>query len=142
MSISTMLPHIATIRPGFPIGGRAVGRICRQFRRYPIGCARFFETMNRTARRMITRQEAARRISERAARDPVFRHSLKIAPHATLEAMFGVDLPPDLEIEILQDKPQRLHIVLPENDMTDEALEAMAARISGWNERGRNGDAG
>ncbi|WP_449221645.1 NHLP leader peptide family RiPP precursor [Tistrella mobilis] len=85
---------------------------------------------------MISRQEAERRIFDRAARDPVFRHSLKIAPHATLEAMFGVDLPPDLEIEILQDNPQRVHIVLPENDMTDDALKALAARMSGWNQPG------
>lgn len=85
---------------------------------------------------MISRQEAERRIFDRAARDPVFRHSLKIAPHATLEAMFGVDLPPDLEIEILQDDPQRVHIVLPENDMTDDALKALAARMSGWNQPG------
>ncbi|WP_372069963.1 hypothetical protein P7L75_05555 (plasmid) [Tistrella mobilis] len=85
---------------------------------------------------MISRQEAVRRISDRAARDPVFRHSLKIAPHATLEAMFGVHLPPDLEIEILQDAPRRVHIVLPENDLTDEVLEEMAARMSGWNQPG------
>ncbi|WP_372053419.1 hypothetical protein P7L74_03515 (plasmid) [Tistrella mobilis] len=131
MSRSTLMPHIATIRhrnrhprlddcSGRPI--LPVGHLLRRHRQ--------------DHHSMISRQEAERRIFDRAARDPVFRHSLKIAPHATLEAMFGVDLPPDLEIEILQDDPQRVHIVLPENDMTDDALKALAARMSGWNQPG------
>jgi len=61
----------------------------------------------------MAEQASMRDVVARATRDAEFRGRFMHDPHGTLKKEFNIDLPADLEIAVLEDGPERVHIVLP-----------------------------
>lgn len=77
-------------------------------------------------------EEQARRIAQivsRAWRDEVFRYRLLSDPARTLRAE-GVSIPQGVEVRILEDTDQVLHVVLPIKPSSQELSEE-EFRVSG-----------
>lgn len=66
----------------------------------------------------------------RAQEDPAFRERLVLDPKAALEEEFEVSLPARFQVDVVQERPDRLCIVLPVDlsGMSDRAARAMAGR--------------
>lgn len=76
------------------------------------------------------RAELEARIVRRAAADEAFRERLIADPHAALSEELGVALPARLEVEVVQERPDALCIVLPVDlsGMGHDATWAMTGR--------------
>lgn len=61
---------------------------------------------------MSSLDQAMDRIIEKSCMDPDFRMRLKDDPRATLRE-FGVEIPDDVEIAVLEDTPRKLNLTLP-----------------------------
>ena len=74
---------------------------------------------------MKTRQD----LITRATEDAAFREQLKADPRGTVEREFGVPLPGDYEITVVEETPRRACIVLPmrESELSEEELASLSA---------------
>lgn len=52
-------------------------------------------------------------IIRRAVLEPAFRAALQADPKGTLEAALGKPLPDNVAVEVLQEQPQKIYLVLP-----------------------------
>lgn len=77
-----------------------------------------------------------RAIVLKAQTDPVFRAALLADPKAALKDAFGIDLPADVSVAVVEETAQALTLVLPQapvaaadNDdvLSDDELEMVAA---------------
>lgn len=74
-------------------------------------------------------------VLERAARDPRFREQLRQDPRGTVSREFGVQVPPDVAVEVLEETPQKVYLVLPAapvqrgQELSGQDLESVAG---GW----------
>ena len=59
------------------------------------------------------RARLERRIVERARSDPEFRARLIAAPREAVGEELGLDLPESIEVEVVEERPDKLAIVLP-----------------------------
>lgn len=59
------------------------------------------------------RQSIERQVLERAARDPQFREQLKQDPRGTVARDFGVQVPQDITVEVVEERPSKVYLVLP-----------------------------
>lgn len=79
---------------------------------------------------MPSRQEAEQQIIMKSLEDASFRQQLKANPKAVLSQELGGQLPADVTIEVLEETPNKLYLVLPpmpvEEELSDEQLEAVA----------------
>ena len=91
--------------------------------------------MNVEEQYVAKRAELWQRLMSRAANDEEFRAALKDKPKEALEAEFGIAIPDDAEIQVLEETPERQYIVLPprlmgdDGSLSEEELEAVAG---GW----------
>jgi hypothetical protein len=78
--------------------------------------------------RLVSREEFEQEVLQRARRDRGFRDQLLASPTDALKATFGLELPPGVEIQVLQETISRFYLVLPVNveELTDEQLAAVA----------------
>lgn len=60
-----------------------------------------------------TRAFAREHLQNRAAEDPAFRASLLADPRAAIKDLFGQELPPEYEVQVVEETPTRLVLVLP-----------------------------
>ncbi len=72
------------------------------------------------------------RLIGRAATDPNFRQQLLANGRATIERELGIKLPADLEIQVIEETPNRLCLVLPmkqeaQGQLPDAELKGVAA---------------
>jgi hypothetical protein len=77
----------------------------------------------------VSRQEFERDVILRAGVDPTFRQRLLADPRAALQETYGVEFPPAVEIEVLEEKPAKFYLVLPSaesEELTDDQLTAVA----------------
>lgn len=78
------------------------------------------------------RQNLDNQIIERAARDPRFREQLKQDPRGTLARDLGVQLSPDVTVEVVEETPSTVYLVLPDapaergEELADQDLDAAA----------------
>lgn len=83
------------------------------------------------------RQGLEAQVIERAGKDPQFRDQLKQDPHGTVSRDFGVQVPQDITLEILEETPTKVYLVLPASpaqrgqELSGEELEAVAGGWSG-----------
>src|SRR5437763_1888421 len=56
---------------------------------------------------------ARQHLQKRAVEDPQFRADLLADPRATVEHEFGGPLPPEIELNVFEESPTRLYVVLP-----------------------------
>jgi hypothetical protein len=75
-----------------------------------------------------SRQEFERDVLERAAADPAFRAELLANSRAAILKIYGVELPPSIELKVLEETPTTFYLVLPAqtDELTDEQLAAVA----------------
>jgi hypothetical protein len=66
------------------------------------------------------------RLVARALADPAFRARLLDTPREAVEEELGVELPSDLEVVVIEERPDRLAIVLPA-DLTGLGTDAVWA---------------
>ena len=79
--------------------------------------------------RSLSRQEFEKEVLSRAQGDAAFRQQLLADPRAALKAAFGVELPPDVGVQVLEETPTRFYIVLPVQ--TSELSDEQLAQVSG-----------
>jgi hypothetical protein len=74
----------------------------------------------------------AAQLIQKAMTDPAFKARLLADPKATLEAWYGRTMPAGLSVEVLQETPQKVFLVLPAagtGEVSDKELEAMAGGL-------------
>jgi len=73
-----------------------------------------------------TRDELEAQIVARAWADEGFRERLRTDPHAAVADETGFDVPESIEIEVLEETPEKAYLVIPMNrvEIADEQLEA------------------
>jgi hypothetical protein len=82
-----------------------------------------------------SRESVTSRIVDRATRDPQFRQELLRNPTETVEQELGVRLPAGMEIQVVEETPSTLYLVLPPQpvaagqEISDRELEQVAG---GW----------
>jgi Nitrile hydratase, alpha chain len=76
------------------------------------------------------RPEIERRIIARAQSDPEFRERLISDPRAALGELLGVEVPERIEVQVVQERPDLMCIVLPVNlsGMGHDAIWAMIGK--------------
>ena len=76
------------------------------------------------------RAELHRRLVDRALADPRFRERLVEAPREALVEELGVELPRELEVVVIEERPDRIAIVLPVDldGLGPDAVWAMTGR--------------
>jgi hypothetical protein len=86
---------------------------------------------------MNTRFQFERQLIERALEDENFKQELLSNPKAVYARESGEEMPKDLEIEVIQETPNKVYLVLPTNpapsvaegELSEEALEAVAGGV-------------
>ena len=78
----------------------------------------------------MTRIEFTTQLLKKAAAEPAFREHLKQHPHQAIAEAFGLTIPPEVEIIVFEEAPQRVCLVLPtqrvepsEGQLADTSLE-------------------
>jgi len=78
-----------------------------------------------------SRQDFERDVVLRARTDPEFKKALLADARTALQSTYGMEIPPDLEIQVLEETPSRFYLVLPAalDELTDEQLAAVAGGV-------------
>lgn len=81
--------------------------------------------------RSLSRQEFEKDVILRARADPAFKQQLLVDPKAAIRATYGVDMPKEVELQVLQETPSNFYLVLPfePEELTDEQLAAVAGGV-------------
>jgi len=81
--------------------------------------------------RSLSRQEFEKDVILRARADPAFKQQLLADPKAAIRAAYGVDMPQEVELQVLQETPSKFYLVLPFEleELTDEQLAAVAGGV-------------
>jgi Nitrile hydratase, alpha chain len=76
------------------------------------------------------RGELHQRLVQRALADPAFRTRLLETPREAVAEELGVELPPGLEVTVIEERPDRIAIVLPVDlsGLAPDAVWAMTGR--------------
>jgi|1186.fasta_scaffold321996_2 hypothetical protein len=90
---------------------------------------------------MLSRDDAERRIRERAASDPAFREELMANPRSAVESELGVAIPAEVSVHVHEESGTEVHLVLPaaEDRLSDAELEMVSGGQEYW--EGPGGDA-
>ena len=64
-----------------------------------------------------------------AMHDRLFREELLSAPKATLERELGISFPEEVDVEIHEDTPTTIHLVLPLKPKTGALMEVSFAEL-------------
>ncbi|WP_051261226.1 NHLP leader peptide family RiPP precursor [Desulfovibrio inopinatus] len=71
------------------------------------------------------------KIVTKAQQDATFKQELLNDPKSTLEKEFGMSLPSGLEIDVVEETPQKVFLVLPiipgDIELSDEMVKKIAA---------------
>lgn len=85
---------------------------------------------------MNQKEQLEQRIIEKAMKDEQFREKLMASPNETIEQELGVKLPASLRINVLEEKPDNVYLVIPmtTREHADEELtEAELGNVvGGW----------
>jgi hypothetical protein len=78
------------------------------------------------------RSQMEARVIERAIRDESFRRQLVEDPHTALQQVLGVSLPGSVKIEVLEETPGTMYLVLPPAEAGSRELsEQEVASVAG-----------
>src|SRR5512136_869182 len=77
-----------------------------------------------------TREFVEGELATKAWKDEAFMKALKANPKATIAKEYGVQIPDNVEVEVIEETPNKLYLRLPPNpasmELSDEQLEAVA----------------
>jgi hypothetical protein len=79
---------------------------------------------------MLDRKEAEAKLLEKAAQDPGFRSLLLADPRSAVERAFGVSLPSEAQVTVVEEKPDHLYLVLPAVPATAELGSAQLDKVA------------
>lgn len=76
----------------------------------------------------VSRQDFEREIILRAREDPDFKQALLADARSAILNAYGVEIPPDVNLQVVQESLSTLYLVLPlqTDELTDEELAAVA----------------
>jgi hypothetical protein len=76
----------------------------------------------------MSRQDFEREVALRARADPAFKAALLADARTTLQQVYGVEMLPDVDLQVLEETPTKLYLVLPfeSEELTDEELAGVA----------------
>ena len=73
----------------------------------------------------------------KAQEDAAFKEKLLQSPKEAMQEACGMEVPDGIEIEVLEEKPSKLYLVLPmdvsDMELSDEMLEKVAGGGCTWN---------
>ena len=77
------------------------------------------------------RKDKEAEIIAKALKEPAFKQELLSNPKAAIEREVGQPLPPDVEIQVVEETPTTLYLVLPSTstvprELSDQQLESVA----------------
>ena len=76
------------------------------------------------------RRNAEAHLVNKARTDAAFRQALIQNPRSAIGKEFGIDLPTDFDVKVLQEDSRSLYLVLPatseKDELSDQLLEAVA----------------
>ncbi|HEY9721092.1 MAG TPA: NHLP leader peptide family RiPP precursor [Oscillatoriaceae cyanobacterium] len=81
----------------------------------------------------FTPAELQARLLQRASEDADFRRALLANPHEALRREFGIAPPPNLAIQVLEQKPGTLTLVLPplaNGELSEHELDSVAGGLN------------
>ena len=88
---------------------------------------------------VATRRDVELQLIKRAWSDPAFAQQLTENPRQAVEQALGVELPESITIQVMQETPTTLYLVippqpdtLPAGELTDADLAAVAGGGSAW----------
>jgi hypothetical protein len=79
---------------------------------------------------MVTtrQQELQNQIIEKAWVDEDFKKKLIANPKAAIEKAFDLDIPADINVEVLEETSNHFYLVLPQNPSTRKVIKVIDAR--------------
>lgn len=81
------------------------------------------------------RKMVEEKIINKAMEDPEFRQALLSDPRAALQKALKLSVPAEIDIEILEEKPNKFYLVLPFNpknvELSDDLLKGVAGAGGG-----------
>jgi hypothetical protein len=85
----------------------------------------------------LTRQDLEAKIVARAWADEGFRRRLKTDPRGTVAEETGISVPESVQIEVVEETPEKAYLVIPMNRVavSDEELELASGGNSPWDPR-------
>jgi Nitrile hydratase, alpha chain len=85
----------------------------------------------------LTRQDLEAKIVARAWADEGFRQRLKTDPRATVAEETGISVPASVQIEVVEETPEKAYLVIPMNRVavSDEELDMASGGNSPWDPR-------
>ena len=75
---------------------------------------------------LAARKSAETRLLRRALREPDVRAALCAAPRKTIAAILGIDIPPSIQVRIVEEKTDEICIVLPASPSSTNASEPLS----------------
>ena len=91
---------------------------------------------------ITSRGQAEQLLLNKAAGDQAFRRELVANPTAAINSVFGVTLPQDLKITVLEESPRQVYLVLPAKEASGELAEEELAGVAGGAELKEASDSG
>jgi hypothetical protein len=75
-------------------------------------------------------------IAARAQQDPAYRQALLADPRAALEQAFGHELPANLRVQVIEQAPDTIYLMLPperqaSGELSEAELDAVAGGLGG-----------
>jgi hypothetical protein len=77
------------------------------------------------------RQAMEEKIILKAQEDPDFKRRLIENPKAAIEEALGLEVPPAIAIQVLEETPTKLYLVIPVDPSEVELSDAMLDRVAG-----------
>jgi hypothetical protein len=86
---------------------------------------------NRQDAPSLSRQDFEKELVRRARADADFKQQLLADPKAAIQRTYGMEIPPDVQVEVLQETASKFYVVLPPaiDELTDEQLAAVAGGV-------------
>jgi broad-specificity NMP kinase len=83
------------------------------------------------------RRDLEDKLVARAWADEDFRERLKADPRAVVAEEIGITVPESIEIEVLEETPERAYLVIPLDrvSVSEEELDAVSGGKSPWDPR-------
>ena len=80
---------------------------------------------------VLSRRDYEAKLVARAWADESFRERLKTDPHAAVADETGIEIPEGIQIEVLEETPEKAYLVIPVNrvEISEEQLDAASGGL-------------